>query len=34
MTGGIDPVSTTDRGDIEAMSQAWLQWARKNGFRS
>jgi hypothetical protein len=34
LTGGVDPVAATDRGDIEAMSQAWVLWARDNGIRS
>lgn len=34
LSGGIDPVPPTDRGDIEAMSQAWIQWAKENGIRS
>jgi hypothetical protein len=29
LTGGVDPVAPSDRGDMEAMSQAWIQWAKK-----
>lgn len=34
LTGGVDPVSPSYRGDIAAMSRAWIQWARDNGYRS
>jgi hypothetical protein len=33
LTGGVDPVPPTERGDIEAMSAAWLKWASENGYR-
>lgn len=32
LTGGLDPVSTPDRGDLEAMSAAWIKWAKENGY--
>jgi hypothetical protein len=30
---GADPVAVEDRGDIARMSEAWLRWARANGYR-
>lgn len=30
---GADPVPPADRGDIARMSEAWLQWAKANGYR-
>jgi hypothetical protein len=30
---GADPVAADDRGDIAKMSEAWLRWARDNGYR-
>lgn len=29
---GADPVSESDRGNIAKMSEAWLRWARANGY--
>lgn len=34
LTGGVDPVPASDRGDVAAMSEAWIKWAAQNGFRS
>lgn len=33
LTGGADPVPASDRGDINAMARAWIQWATENGYR-
>lgn len=30
---GADPVAESDRGNIAKMSQAWLRWARENGYQ-
>lgn len=30
---GADPVPASDRGDIAKMSEAWLRWAKHNGYR-
>jgi hypothetical protein len=30
---GYDPVPAADRGDIERMTAAWLQWAKANGHQ-
>jgi hypothetical protein len=30
---GEDPVAPDDRGDIAKMSDAWLEWGRKKGYR-
>lgn len=30
LTGGVDPVPPSDRGDIAAMSAAWLKCAAEN----
>ena len=30
---GADPVLATDRGNIAKMSEAWLRWARENGYQ-
>ena len=30
---GADPVPPADRGDIARMGEAWLQWAKANGYR-
>ena len=30
---GADPVPVSDRGNIAKMSEAWLRWARTNGYR-
>lgn len=32
LTGGIDPVPEADRGDLQAMANAWIEWARQNGY--
>ncbi|HEX7448783.1 MAG TPA: hypothetical protein VF306_14620 [Pirellulales bacterium] len=32
LTGGLDPVPATDRGDLETMSAAWIKWASENGY--
>lgn len=29
---GEDPVRAEDRGDLEAMTKAWLNWARERGI--
>jgi len=29
---GINPVQENERGNIQAMTDAWLAWARKNGY--
>ena len=29
---GEDPVSPNDRGNLAAMSEAWLKWGRENGY--
>ncbi len=29
---GEDPVSEEERGDLEAMSRAWLSWGRQHGY--
>jgi hypothetical protein len=29
---GADPVSESDCGNIARMSQAWLRWAKENGY--
>lgn len=30
---GADPVPVADRGNIAKMSEAWLRWARTNGYQ-
>jgi hypothetical protein len=30
---GADPVPVTDRGNIQRMRDAWLAWARANGYQ-
>ena len=30
---GIDPVAPSDRGKVGAMTSAWLEWARGQGYR-
>lgn len=30
---GQNPVSDEDAGDLEKMTEAWLEWARENGYR-
>jgi hypothetical protein len=30
---GVDPVPESDRGDIDAMSVAWIDWAGKHGYK-
>lgn len=30
---GEDPVPPADRGDLEAMAEAWLNWGRRRGYR-
>lgn len=30
---GADPVPESDRGNIAKMSEAWLRWARANGYQ-
>lgn len=32
LSGGLDPVPHSDRGDMGAMSAAWIKWARDNGY--
>lgn len=29
---GVDPVPEEERGDVEAMSRAWLSWGRQHGY--
>lgn len=29
---GVDPIAECDCGNIAKMSQAWLQWAKENGY--
>lgn len=29
---GADPVRDTDRGDVDAMRMAWLEWGRESGL--
>jgi len=29
---GVDPISESDYGNITKMSQAWLRWAKENGY--
>lgn len=29
----VDPVAESDRGNIARMSDAWLTWAKKNGYQ-
>lgn len=29
---GADPVAAADRGNMRAMTQEWLSWAKANGF--
>ncbi len=29
---GVDPVSPNDRGNIQKMTTAWIQWAEQNGY--
>src|SRR5438132_862986 len=29
---GADPVTPDDRGRIRRMAQAWLDWAKRNGY--
>jgi putative addiction module component (TIGR02574 family) len=29
---GEDPVSEDDRGDLEAMAHAWIEWGKKSGY--
>ncbi|MBL8800303.1 MAG: hypothetical protein JNM56_40865 [Planctomycetia bacterium] len=30
---GIDPVPSTDRGNIGQASESWLKWGREQGYR-
>jgi hypothetical protein len=30
---GADPVPEEDAGNIARMSEAWLEWGRRNGYR-
>jgi len=30
---GDDPVAEEHRGDLKAMTKAWLEWGRKHGYR-
>ena len=30
---GADPVPVADRGNIGKMTEAWLRWARANGYQ-
>ena len=29
---GVDPIPESDYGNIAKMSQAWLRWAKENGY--
>jgi hypothetical protein len=29
---GVDPIPESDNGNIAKMSQAWLRWAKENGY--
>jgi hypothetical protein len=29
---GVDPISESDGGNFAKMSQAWLRWAKENGY--
>jgi len=29
---GVNPVQENDRGNVEAMTTSWLQWAKKNAY--
>lgn len=29
---GVNPVQEADRGDVEAMTESWLRWAKKNAY--
>jgi hypothetical protein len=31
-TSGVDPVPSTDRGDLEKMRRAWLDWGERQGY--
>jgi hypothetical protein len=33
LSGGADPVPVEARGDLDAMSAAWVKWAKQNGYR-
>jgi hypothetical protein len=30
---GVNPVPAPDRGKIRKMTEAWLRWAKENGYR-
>jgi hypothetical protein len=30
---GVDPVPSTDRGDIAKMAEAWLRWGKEQGYQ-
>lgn len=30
---GADPVAPADRGNLPRITEAWLRWARENGYR-
>src|SRR5262249_162335 len=30
---GADPVPASDQGNIAKMTEAWLRWARENGYQ-
>jgi hypothetical protein len=32
LIAGVNPVAENDSGDIAKMSQAWLRWAKENGY--
>jgi hypothetical protein len=32
LSGGVDPVSPPNRGDLDAMAAAWIKWAKENGY--
>lgn len=33
VTGGENPVTTEDEGDLDRMAEAWLTWARAKSYR-
>lgn len=32
-SGGQNPVTDEDTGDIDKMTEAWLDWAKENSYR-
>ena len=33
VSGGANPVAAEDQGDLDRMTDAWLQWAEAHGYR-